>query len=212
MADNYLEKRQESYKAQAATPKKQQKTLSQLLSKNRSHRSYDTTFIVRADQLRRIIAVNTKTASSRNQQVFRFRPVLSDETNKILPHISMGSALRDIKLPCPESAPNAFIIICSTEPETRTISIDLGISAQSMLLQAVEIGLNGICIGAFDKEAITNEFNLPYEPLLLLAIGKGTDCIKLVDIQENEPHSYYRKEGVHYVPKIVLEDILIKQE
>ncbi len=81
-----------------------------------------------------------------------------------------------------------------------------------MLLQAVEIGLNGICIGAFDKEAITNEFNLPYEPLLLLAIGKGTDCIKLVDIQENEPHSYYRKEGVHYVPKIVLEDILIKQE
>ncbi len=114
MADNYLEKRQESYKAQAATPKKQQKTLSQLLSKNRSHRSYDTTFIVRADQLRRIIAVNTKTASSRNQQVLRFRPVLSDEANKILPHISMGSALRNIKLPCPESAPNAFIIICST--------------------------------------------------------------------------------------------------
>ena len=60
--------------------------------------------------------------------------------------------------------------------------MDLGISAQSMLLQAAEIGLNGICIGAFDKERIKQEFHLAYEPLLILAVGKGIEKIELVPI------------------------------
>ena len=54
-------------------------TLSRLLLKNRSHRGYDPRFIVREDQLRRIIGVNTRIPSARNQQVLRFRPVLADE-------------------------------------------------------------------------------------------------------------------------------------
>lgn len=49
-------------------------TLSRLLLKNRSHRGYDPRFIVREDQLRRIIGVNTRIPSARNQQVLRFRP------------------------------------------------------------------------------------------------------------------------------------------
>lgn len=48
-------------------------TLSRLLLKNRSHRGYDPRFIVREDQLRRIIGVNTRIPSARNQQVLRFR-------------------------------------------------------------------------------------------------------------------------------------------
>lgn len=47
-----------------------------------------------------------------------------------------------------------------------------------MLLQAVEIGLNGICIGAFDKEPIRREFGLDAEPLLILALGKGIEKIR----------------------------------
>ena len=43
-------------------------TLSRLLLKNRSHRGYDPRFIVREDQLRRIIGVNTRIPSARNQQ------------------------------------------------------------------------------------------------------------------------------------------------
>ena len=54
-------------------------TLGRLLLKNRSHRGYDTGFVVREDQLRRMIEVNTRIPSARNQQVLRFRPVLADE-------------------------------------------------------------------------------------------------------------------------------------
>ena len=123
----------------------------------------------------------------------------------------LGSALPHIHLPEKGSEPNAFIVVCSAVPENRNVSIDLGISLQSMLLQAVEMGLNGICIGAFDKEAVKRELSLQLEPLMLLAIGKGSEHIELTDIRFGDSQSYYREEGVHYVPKIVLEDLIIKK-
>ncbi len=212
MADNYLDKKMEEYAARPATKPIALGTLSRLLQKNRSHRGYDSRFIVRSDQLRRIIAVNTKIPSARNQQVLRFRPVLADEAHKVLQHIRLGGALPHLNLPLSGTEPNAFIIICSTVAESHYVDVDLGISAQSMLLQAVEIGLNGICIGAFDRAAIRREFGLEYEPLLILAVGKGVERIELVEIDSDADHNYYRENGIHYVPKVRLDDLLIDSE
>ena len=79
-----------------------------------------------------------------------------------------------------------------------------------MLLQAVEIGLGGICIGAFDREALKASLGLTLEPLLLVAIGKPAEKIELVPIAANEPHDYWRDEkGVHYVPKVRTEELII---
>lgn len=213
MADNYLERKMEEYRARTAAGQGSRRplaTLGRLLLKNRSHRGYDANFIVREDQLRRIIAVNAKIPSARNQQVLRFRPVLSGEAQKILAHIRLGGALPHLHLPLPGTEPNAFIIVCSTVAEDRYVDIDLGISAQSMLLQAAEIGLNGICIGAFDKERIRQEFGLEWEPLLILAIGRGIEKIELVPIDADGERAYYRENDTHYVPKVRPEDLTIK--
>lgn len=214
MADDYLGKKMEEYRARTAAGSHSQPlvTLSRLLAKNRSYRGYDPRFVVREDQLRRIIGVNTQIPSARNAQVLRFRPVLSDEAHKVLAHIRLGGALPELHLPLPGTEPNAFIIICSTVEENRYVDMDLGISAQSMLLQAAEIGLNGICIGAFDKERIRQEFDLALEPLLILALGKGAEQIELVPIGADDSRTYYRAEGKHYVPKLRLEELLLKQE
>ncbi|WP_368149100.1 nitroreductase family protein [Alistipes senegalensis] len=213
MADNYLERKMEEYRARTAAAQGSRRplaTLSRLLLKNRSHRGYDANFIVREDQLRRIIAVNAKIPSARNQQVLRFRPVLSGEAQKVLAHIRLGGALPHLHLPLPGTEPNAFIIVCSTAAEDRYVDIDLGISAQSMLLQAAEIGLNGICIGAFDKARIRQEFGLEWEPLLILAIGRGIEKIELVPIGADGDRAYYREGGTHYVPKVRPEDLTIE--
>ncbi|MBP3318357.1 MAG: nitroreductase family protein [Alistipes sp.] len=210
MADNYLGKKMEDHYANTATTAKRTVTLSRLLTKNRSHRGYDTSFKVREDQLRRIIEVNTKIPSASNRQILRFRPVLHNEAEKVLPHIRLGGALPHLNLPKEGCEPEAFIIICSTIAEDKYVDIDLGISAQSMLLQAAEIGLNGICIGAFDHEAIKSGFDLKYDPLLIVAIGRGTDNIKLVEIGADQSTTYYREDDTHYVPKIRCEDLIIK--
>lgn len=211
MADNYLGKKMEDHYAPTTAKRgKSHPSIAKLLLRNRSHRAYDNSFQVREDQLRRIIDVNRLTPSARNQQVLRFRMVLDNEADKVLPHIKMGAALPELHLPEKGNEPRAFIIICSTVEESRFVDIDLGIAAQSMLLQAVEIGLNGICIAAFDKQKIREELQLPFEPLLILAIGRGKDNIQLSEISANESHNYYRKEGVHFVPKLTIEELIIK--
>lgn len=210
MADNYLGKKLEDYMAgrQGATTRKGV-SLDRLLRKNRSCRGYDASYEVRADQLRKIIEVNTKIPSAMNQQVLRFRPVLKDEAEKVLSHIRLGGALPELKLPLPGTEPNAFIVVCS-EKSGRYVDIDLGISAQSMLLKATEIGLGGICIAVFDKEAVAEALNLSIEPALIIAIGRSAEKIELVDIAAEEPHAYYRSGGVHYVPKVRLDDLMLK--
>lgn len=209
MADNYLEKRMEDFRNQQPS-KKRVATLARLLKANRSYRGYDSKFEVRPDQLRRIMEVATLCPSARNQQVLRFRPVLKDEATKVLQHIRLGGALPELNLPFEGTEPNAFIVICSTVPDSHYVSVDLGIVAQSMLLQATEIGLGGICIGAFDHAAIREALALPYEPLLVLAIGRPNERIAIVECREGDSLTYYREGGVHYVPKININDLILK--
>ena len=212
MADNYLEKRMELYRSNsgATSSSRTKEGIAALLLKNRSTRGYDASYQVRADQLRRIVGVNCKLASARNRQVLRFRLVAADEAHKVLPFIRMGAGLKELHLPMQGTEPNAFIVVCSTiEPRNSTF-VDLGISAQSMLLQAVEMGLNGLCIMDFDDSSLVEALQLPYKPLLVIALGKSAETVRLVDIKENDDHSYYRKDGVHYVPKVVVEDLMIK--
>ena len=213
MADNYLENRYDELFGSGrkkTVVKHVGQSLDTLLKKNRSYRGYDKKTLVTQEQLRKIVAVNTLLPSGRNQQALRFKLVTHDTgAEKVLANIKLGGALPELHLPFEGTEPEAFIIICSTVPENKILDIDLGISAQSMLLKAVEMGLNGIMIGAYNKENIKKEFDLPYEPVLIVAIGKGTENIRLVEINEDESHKYYRQDGVHFVPKVKLEQLIL---
>lgn len=213
MADNYLESRYDAVfgqKFKKVVLKPVGKSIDTLLQRNRSCRGYKKEYEVCMDQLRKIVQVNTLIPSARNEQVLRFKLVTrSTGAEKVLPHIVLGGALPELKLPFAGTEPEAFIIVCSSIAESRMVSIDLGISVQSMLLKAVDMGLNGIIIGAFHKEEIKQAFNLPYEPSLIVAIGKGDEKYRCVPIHEADNHNYYRENGIHYIPKVVVDDLLI---
>ena len=38
----------------------------------------------------------------------------------------------------------------------------------------------------------------------------GAENIEIVDIKAGDDHNYYRENGVHCVPKVVLDDLIIK--
>lgn len=212
MADNYLEKRYNDVFGSRKTVKKIGQGLDTLLLKNRSVRGYDSAVSVGPDVLRKLVSVNTKIPSARNQQALRFRLVYDEsEVSAVNSNIKLGGALPELNLPFKGTEPRAFIVVCANrEPDNMTF-IDLGISLQSMLLKAVEVGLNGLIICAFNKENIRRGLSLPYEPLAVLAVGKSIENIKLVPIQESDSHKYYRDDNnVHYVPKVTVEELIIK--
>ena len=200
----------EEYEAQkCASVRTRRVSLASLLTKNRSTRGFDASFKVRKDQLLSLVEAVRLAPSAMNQQALRYRLVTEEEASLLLPHIRLGAALPDMKLPLEGTEPNAFIVVCATK-DGRFVDIDMGISAQTILLRAVEMGLNGVCIMAFDSEAVQKALQLPLVPQLLIAIGRSAERIEVVDIHEGESQTYYRRNGVHFVPKLTTEDLLIK--
>ena len=209
MADNYLERRQEELAQQKKTVRRSNPSLDSLLKRNRSYRGYDSSRKVSEDELRKLVSVTTLVASGMNRQTLRYRLVTAD-AHKVLPLVTLGAALPQEHLPHPGMEPQAYIVVCSTVPEDRVVDIDLGIAAQSILLKATEMGLGGIFILNFNKNEMRKALALPLDPIAVIAIGKPAERIFLVGADGETPDlAYYRKDGVHFVPKLSLSQILI---
>lgn len=209
MADNYLEKRMEALKERRPKVVRNHPSLESLLKKNRSHRGYDAAVKLSRETLRDLVSAATLCASGMNAQSLRFRLVPSEEAHRVHPLIKLGAALPEEHLPHPGEEPQGYVVICSARPEDRVVDIDLGIAAQSILLNAVSRGLNGIAILNFNPEALQQALDLPLKPLCVLGLGKGIERIFLLPVHQGDSLKYFRKEGVHYVPKLTVEDLLI---
>jgi nitroreductase len=212
MADNYLERRQEELEGQRKTVVRHKNpALDTLLHRNRSYRGYDQARKVNQTELESLVAVTSLAASGMNRQALRYRIVTEEEADKVLPLIKLGAALPEEHLPKPGMEPKAFLVVCSSVPEDKVIDIDLGFAGQSILLKAVEMGLGGIFILNIRKEELKEALLLPLEPVAVIAIGKPAENIFLIPAEGPEPDlKYYRKEGVHFVPKLGLEHLLLK--
>ena len=252
MADNYLEKKFEELNSPKTKKKyKAGPSLDSLLIKNRSTRGYSQDREVTLEELKKIVNVNTRIASSKNQQALRFKLVAAGpEADFVNENIKMGALFRVRRaanpaiseedcpsLPLLGTEPQAFIVVYGTHPEDSGLLIDLGISLQSMSLKAVELGFNCLMIRAFNREAMSrlvakgatanigdatvttgaatanmtdavSDTKEELFPLAVLAVGKSAESIFLVP-GEKSALDYFRKEGIHYVPKLSLEEILI---
>lgn len=208
MADNYLEKRQEELaNSQKKVVKRNHLSLDTLLRRNRSYRGFSGT--VSEAQLRELVGVVPLVASGMNRQALRFRLVSGADAALVHPLVKLGAALPEEHLPHPGMEPSAYIVVCSSVPEDKVVDIDLGIAAQSMLLKATEMGLGGIFILNFQREALREALGLGLEPVAVIGLGKPAETIFLVPGASPDALSYYRKDGVHYVPKLSVEDLII---
>ncbi|MGM9737199.1 MAG: hypothetical protein ACI3ZT_02155 [Candidatus Cryptobacteroides sp.] len=234
MADNYLEKRYEEVFGNGAAKKVVKHSgpsLNTLFVKNRSIRIFHQDAEVSEEHLREIVGVNTKIASAMNRQTLRFALVRREAApadgntsyEKLCGLYVHGQSWR---IP-----PSAFIVVFSTIPEDKYVYIDLGISLQSMSLKAVELGYNCLMMGRNTPEELADAVSAgdperaasiaSLHPLILLAVGKADQSaflkpVSLADAPLDESGkpapgylSYYDKDGVHYVPKLVLDDILL---
>ena len=209
MADNYLEKRFEEFRnPEKKVVRKGGPSLDSLLLRNRSTRGFSQGRKVSEEELKKIVEVNTRIASSKNQQALRFKIVCDAEGAALInAHIKIGALWPG--LPLPGTEPQAFIVVYGTHAEDPGLDIDLGISLQSMSLKAVELGLNCLMIRAFNREAMLSFPGTEgLVPLAVLAVGKSAERIFLVPRAEGS-QDYYRQDGVHYVPKLPLEKILV---
>lgn len=208
MADNYLEKRMAELAERRPKVVHPHPSLDSLLKRNRSYRGYDLSRVVTKEELLKLLEVVPWVASGMNAQPLRFRLVCGADAAAVHPLVKLGAALPQEHLPHSGEEPSAYIVVCSAS-SGRVVDIDLGIAAQSILLRAVEMGLGGIFILNFRADELRAALDLPLEPIAVLGIGKPLERIFLVDAKPGDSLDYYRKDGVHFVPKLGVEDLVI---
>lgn len=208
MADNYLEKRMAELAERRPKVVHPHPSLDSLLKRNRSYRGYDLSRVVTEEELLKLLEVVPWVGSGMNAQPLRFRLVCGSQAAAVHPLVKLGAALPQEHLPHSGEEPSAYIVVCSAS-SGRVVDIDLGIAAQSILLRAVEMGLGGIFILNFRADELRAALDLPLEPIAVLGIGKPLERIFLVDAKPGDSLDYYRKDGVHFVPKLGVDDLVI---
>ena len=190
--------------------------LKDLVLKNRSYRGYDESLQVSREELAQLVDLTRYTASSVNMQPLKYYLACTkEEVEQIVSITKWAAALSKLHLPHPGTYPAAFIVICQDlkiSSSTPTFQRDVGIVAQTILLGATEKGLGGCMIGNFKRKELRDLLHLDdtIEPQLVLAIGKPAEKVVLTSVKEDGKTAYYRdEEGIHYVPKRSLEDILL---
>lgn len=187
-----------------------------LVKQARSHRGFRQDRKVTRQELEHLVECARFTPAARNDQVLKYYLAEKPETvAAIQPLTKWAGALAELHLPRKGAEPVAYIVICldgSLAENPAPYQRDVGIVAQTMLLAAAEMGLNGCMIGSFAAGELREKLGLPeaIKPQLLLALGEGTDRIVMTDVGENGSTTYYRDaEDIHYVPKRTLEQLIL---
>jgi len=187
-----------------------------LVLKNRSFRAFDESRPVQREELLSLVDLARLTASSANRQPLRYAVVYEkDQVEALLAQTRWAAALPQLQLPPEGRHPTAFVVICHDERICEALPTylkDVGIAAQTILLAAAEMELGGCMIGSFHPAGVAELLQLPPEvkPQLVIALGKPDEQVCLVDVTADGKTAYFRDEnGVHYVPKRSLDDVLI---
>ncbi|MGI6239824.1 MAG: nitroreductase family protein [Christensenellales bacterium] len=186
----------------------------QLVLNNRSQRAFDANRAITRAELESLVSLARIAPSAMNRQPLKYFLSCDEETNRVIqPMTIWARRLPELQLPPEGQLPTAFIIILvdrAIAADVKSADMDVGIAAQTMLLGAAEMGLNGCMIGSFRPE-LRAALGIPetLEISLVVALGKGEEDIRIVDATDSV--GYYRDAaGVHYVPKRTLDELIVE--
>ena len=185
--------------------------LKDLVLKNRSYRGYDESRRITREEMLELVDLARLVPSAANRLPLRYH-ISSEkaEVDAVQALTLWAGALAHLNLPYEGHRPTGFVTICHDTTCGQNL-MDVGIAAQTLLLAAAEKGFGGCMIGSFKKKELAELLTLPEEivPSLVIALGVPDEEIHLVEA-EGKDTTYYRDEnGVHYVPKRSLEEILL---
>ncbi|MFC1677470.1 nitroreductase family protein [Planctomycetota bacterium] len=187
--------------------------LKKLLTKNRSYRRFHQDYKIEHQTLAELIDMARLCPSGANLQPLKY--ILSCDAGKnalIFERLVWAGYLKDWAGPAESERPSAYIIILGDTDITKTFGCDHGITAQSILLGAVEKGLGGCMVGSIHRKELAKSLKIPpcYEILLALALGKPKEQVTIESTEITGDIKYYRdNKQTHHVPKRPLDEIII---
>jgi nitroreductase len=187
----------------------------ELIEKTRSYRRFDNTAPLNRETLLDILDAARLTPSGANLQSIRYLPITApDELAFVTEHARWAAYLTDWSGPRENEAPTAWVLLLSPA-EGAAPSIDLGITAEAILLAATALGYGGCMFLSIDRPALAEKFGIGDEMRidLAIALGKPKEEVRITEIREGDDLRYYRDENDrHVVPKLSLADRLYERK
>lgn len=186
----------------------------ELVLKNRSYRRFYQDVPVSLDELRSLVDLARLSPSAANLQPLRYILSANPEKNaSIFSHLGWAGYLKEWPGPEEGERPAAYIVILGDKTIAESFACDYGIAAQSILLGAVEKGIGGCIIASIKRDGLREVLKLPlrYEILLVLALGKPKEIVKIESISSSDASIRYWRDNdaVHHVPKRSLDDLIL---
>jgi len=187
----------------------------ELIVKSRSIRRFDQSFRLDRKDLEELVDLARLSPSAANLQPLKFYLSWEPEENSLIfPCLAWAGYLKDWPGPVEGERPCAYIVILGDTSIASTFDIDSGIAGQSILLGVAEKGWGGCMMGAIQREELRKDLSIPerYEILLVLALGRPAEQVRLEEVAEGGNIHYWRdSQGVHHVPKRSLKDVLYRE-
>lgn len=186
-----------------------------LVRKSRSYRRFYEEKEITIEELKQLVELARISPSGANKQPLKY--ILSVSTTKnqeIFETLAWAGYFKEWNGPKEGERPSAYIIMLRDKNIMNSISLDEGISAQTIFLGATERGFGGCFIGAVNRAKLSEVLKLEenYEIALVIALGYPKEEVILEEIKENGDYKYYRDEfEVHHVPKRTLKEIVIEE-
>lgn len=183
-----------------------------LANTTRSYRRFRQIYPVTPELMTQWVDNARVSASAGNKQPLRYRIVTDKEQcAQIFETLTWAAALPNWDGPESGQRPTGYIIM-ATDSETfkgELWRFDAGITAQTIMLSSTEEGFGGCIMLSFKRGELKKILSMPedLEPVLVLALGRPIEDIRLVDAVQGDTTYYRDEQQVHYVPKRKLEDI-----
>ncbi len=179
----------------------------------RSFRRFRENFPVTRDLMTQWVDNARVTASRCNLQPLKYHLVTDkQECAQVFSTCVWARYLSDWDGPKEGERPTGYIILCNdtTLSSSNLSHFDAGIAAQTIMLASVEEGFGGCMIMSFAKDKLKEELSIPehLDPLLVLALGRPIEDVRMVDMEDGSVEYYRDENQTHFVPKRSLEEIL----
>ncbi len=186
----------------------------ELVTQCRSYRRFDGTHAVTEEVVRELVELACYVPSAKNLQPLRYLAVCeSSQVAAIYPCLSWAGYFEDWSGPEEGERPQACIVMLGDLGISDDFACDSGIAAQTILLGATAFSLGGCILGAIDRKKIRELLRIPaaYSILMVIALGKPAETVVIDQMDDQDSVRYFRDvNGIHHVPKRVVDDVLLK--
>lgn len=186
----------------------------ELVTRCRSYRRFDGNCPVTEDTVWELLELACYVSSAKNLQPLKYIAVCNPAVAEALyPSLSWAGYLTEWHGPVEGERPQAYIVMLGDLSISHDVIVDSGIAAQTILLGATALGLGGCMIGSFERKKIRELLKIPdtFSLLMVIALGKPVETVVIDQMSDHDSVRYFRDaNGIHHVPKRVVDDVVLK--